>query len=186
MASAEAEAMMASRALELGPIGRHVAERIGQMRRDRGWEQRQVAERVTAAGRPMSASAISKVESGARRVDVDDLVAIAAALEVSPALLLLAAPAEHLPEQPAAAEPTSVEAAIREDIEQLGDLEDLEPTLAQMAYRLAREIDSGGEDSGKTLPALSRELREVIRQLTEGRDDPDDEDDGLDDLADPS
>lgn len=34
-----------------------------------------------------------------------------------------------------------VEKAVRDDIEQLGDLVGVEPSLSEMAYRLAREID---------------------------------------------
>ncbi len=37
----------------------------------------------------LSASAISQIENGARRVDVDDLFALAIALDVTPALLLM-------------------------------------------------------------------------------------------------
>ncbi|MGW3346784.1 helix-turn-helix domain-containing protein [Nonomuraea rubra] len=179
---------MASRAVEISATGRHVAESIARLRRDRGWEQRDLAEHVTKAGRAMSASVLSKIESGARRVDVDDLVAIATALEVTPALLLLAAPAGELgaalstPSTPAA-RPESVAAAVLADIEALGDLVGLEPSLAQMALRLAVEIDHGG-DGGKLLPALNRELRITLQQLADGRQDEDD-DDGLGDLDSP-
>lgn len=75
-----------------------------------------------------------------------------------------------------------VETAVREDIEALGDLVGVEPTLSEMAYALAREIDSGGGDDGKLLPQLNRELRATLAQLLEGRGAEEDDDD-LGDLA---
>jgi hypothetical protein len=78
----------------------------------------------------------------------------------------------------------AVERAVRDDVEQLGDLVGVEPTLAQMAYRLAREIDAGGGEDGKQLPQLNRELRQTLAQLLEGRA-ADDDDDDLGDLGSP-
>lgn len=178
---------MATRPVEIGKMGEHVAATVGRLRRDRGWEQRELAERVTVVGRPMSSSLISKIESGARRVDVDDLVALAAALEVSPALLVLAAPAgaESDPE-PGLDDGTtaqSVADAVDGDIEALGDLVGVEPSLAQMARRLARQIDAGADD-GRLLPALNRELRATLSQLLEVHE-PEEDDDDLGDLAAP-
>lgn len=91
-----------------------------------------------------------------------------------------------------------VEKAVREDVEQLGDLVGVEPSLSQMAYRLAQEIDrtaggaceSCGEpvaaaEDGKTLPALNRELRQTLQQLLDARPAEEDDDD-LGDLAEPA
>lgn len=77
-----------------------------------------------------------------------------------------------------------VEKAVRDDVEQLGDLVGVEPSLSEMAYRLAQGIDAGGGEDGKQLAALNRELRATLAQLLEGRA-PDDDDDGLGDLATP-
>lgn len=49
---------------------------------------RTFAEKVKEAGRAMSASALSKVENGDRRVDVDDLTVFAYILGTTPAALL--------------------------------------------------------------------------------------------------
>lgn len=90
-----------------------------------------------------------------------------------------------------------VEKAVRDDVEQLGDLGGVEPSLSEMAYTLAHQIDTaasgecdtcgepipGGED-GKLLPQMSRELRQTLAQLLEGRA-TDDDDDDLGDLASP-
>ncbi|MEU0102402.1 hypothetical protein [Streptomyces sp. NPDC006267] len=90
----------------------------------------------------------------------------------------------------------SVEEAVRSDVEQLGDLVGVEPSLSEMAYTLAHQIDlaATGEceacgeaiprgDDGRTLPQLNRELRQTLAQLLEGR--VTDDDDDLGDLAAP-
>lgn len=77
-----------------------------------------------------------------------------------------------------------VERTVREDIEALGGLVGVEPTLAEMAYRLARDIDAGGGDDGRLLPQLNKELRATLKQLVDGRP-ADDDDDDLADLATP-
>lgn len=84
------------------------------------------------------------------------------------------------------ASPTAgpVERAVRDDIEQLGDLVGVEPSLSALAYTLAREIDSDGGEDGRQLHQLSRELRQTLAQLLEGRA-TDDDDDELGNLAAP-
>lgn len=64
------------------------ARAIEILRAERGLSQRQLADRVTALGHPMSNSMLSRIERVQRRCDVDDLIAIAEALHV-PALALL-------------------------------------------------------------------------------------------------
>lgn len=87
---------MANRALELGPVGERVAAHVARVRTRKGWDQKQLSERLAAIGRPMSPSVISKIEQGDRRVDVDDLIALAVALDVYVAGLLL--PLDDSPE----------------------------------------------------------------------------------------
>jgi transcriptional regulator with XRE-family HTH domain len=65
-----------------------VARAIEILRAERGLSQRQLADRVTALGHPMSNTMLSRIERAQRRCDVDDLIAIAEALHV-PALALL-------------------------------------------------------------------------------------------------
>ncbi len=50
---------------------------------------RDLSARLEELGRPLSHATISEIERGARRVDVDDLTTLAAALGVSPASLLM-------------------------------------------------------------------------------------------------
>jgi len=64
------------------------ARAIEILRAERGLSQRQLADRVTALGHPMSNTMLSRIERAQRRCDVDDLIAIAEALH-APALALL-------------------------------------------------------------------------------------------------
>ncbi|MFE7559657.1 hypothetical protein [Kitasatospora sp. NPDC057500] len=77
-----------------------------------------------------------------------------------------------------------IEEAVREDIEALGDLLGVEASLAAMAIRLAVELDAGGGEDGRQVPALNRELRSTLKQLVDGRGVADDDDD-LGDLGTP-
>ncbi|MFE9402341.1 helix-turn-helix domain-containing protein [Streptomyces sp. NPDC006530] len=79
---------MPPRPLEIGPAGRAAAHAIERSRSAHGYSLRQLAARVTALGRPMTFTALSRIERTVRRCDVDDLVAIAAALGVPPHVLL--------------------------------------------------------------------------------------------------
>lgn len=80
---------MAARPIEHGPTGRVVAANISRFRDLRGLRLAGLSERMTGVGRPLSLTVLSAIENGSRRVDVDDLVAISAALEVSPAAMLM-------------------------------------------------------------------------------------------------
>lgn len=182
---------MAGRSIEIGDVGQQVSAAVAELRRRRGWDQKRLAQLVSEAGRPMSASMVGKIETGARRVDVDDLVALAFALEVSPGRLLLSANRD--PEDvPAAADPFDdgagpgrVKAQVLDDIAALGDLEALDPTaptLAAVAVRLAQEIDTPGAFS---LHSLTKELRAVMAEIRSLAPEEPDDDDDLDDLATP-
>lgn len=90
---------MGTRRVRLGPTGEAVRQHLRDLRRRLGVGQRsadpepvtlrEVSERLSEAGRPLSLNTLSEIENGARRVDVDDLTAIARALQVSPLNLLL-------------------------------------------------------------------------------------------------
>lgn len=183
---------MAGRAIEIGDVGKQVATVVAELRKRRGWDQKRLAELVTEAGRPMSASMLGKIEGGGRRVDVDDLVALAFALEVSPARLLLSAhrdpddQAAHGQDEPGQG-PGPVSVATRDDIDVLGDLEGLEgpaPTLAALALRLAQEVDKGASEAGP-LHQLSKELKSTLMELRALLPEEPPSDDDLDDLAAP-
>ena len=82
--------------VETGPAGHRAAANVRALRNARGLTLAQLSDRMTAAGRPIIPSGLGKIEQGLRSVDVDDLVALAIALHVSPNRLLL--PAEARPD----------------------------------------------------------------------------------------
>ncbi|KOV19175.1 helix-turn-helix domain-containing protein [Streptomyces sp. XY152] len=79
---------MTARSLEIGPAGIRAARTTEVLRAERGLGQRQLAARCTALSRPMSITMLSRIELAKRRCDIEDLVAIAEALQVSPTALL--------------------------------------------------------------------------------------------------
>ncbi|MGV0624537.1 helix-turn-helix domain-containing protein [Mycolicibacter minnesotensis] len=80
---------MGRKAIEVGLTGRTVAANIARFRGLRGLTLAELSARMTEVGRPMTGNTLSAIENRSRRADVDDLVAIAAALSVSPAALLM-------------------------------------------------------------------------------------------------
>ena len=77
------------RDIQLSPASRAVAANLMRLRK----AQRLTTTRLSAAldelGQPIHASGITRIEKGERRVDVDDLVALAKALNVRPEQLLM-------------------------------------------------------------------------------------------------
>jgi len=79
---------MGRRAIEQGPSGRNVQLNVKRLRAAQRLTTRQLANQLTSIGRPIDATGITHIEKGRRRVDVDELVALAAVLKVEPAQLL--------------------------------------------------------------------------------------------------
>jgi hypothetical protein len=73
--------------IDLGPIGTAVAANIERLRENLSYAE--LSRRLTALGRPIAPLGLTRIRDHQRRVDVDDLVALAMALDVSPATLLL-------------------------------------------------------------------------------------------------
>lgn len=71
----------------LGPTGKAVADNIKRLRGDMQYVK--LADRLKQLGRPIPTLGLRKIESYERRVDADDLVALAVALGVSPISLLV-------------------------------------------------------------------------------------------------
>jgi len=74
------------RSVSLDVTGQHVREAVKNLRKAAGLTHQQVCDR---AGGAISRTAISDIERGVRKVDVDDLMHLALALDVSPLDLLL-------------------------------------------------------------------------------------------------
>jgi 8-oxo-dGTP pyrophosphatase MutT (NUDIX family)/transcriptional regulator with XRE-family HTH domain len=73
----------------LGAVGGYVIENIRLLREERRLAYTELSALLSEGGRPIPTLGLSRIEKGKRRVDVDDLVAIAAALGVNPSALLL-------------------------------------------------------------------------------------------------
>lgn len=73
----------------LGPVGRNVVHNVRELREARGMTYKELSDRLAALGRPIPVLGLSRLEKGERRVDADDLTALAIALRVNPSALLL-------------------------------------------------------------------------------------------------
>lgn len=71
---------------DIGPTGKTVARNLKRLRGN--VTLRELQQRLRGVGREISASGIQKIEAGVRRVDVDDLVALAVVLGANPNALL--------------------------------------------------------------------------------------------------
>jgi transcriptional regulator with XRE-family HTH domain len=78
---------MATRRVEIGLTGETVRANIKRLRR--GMTLRDLSDHMAKVVRPMAHNTISEIERGARRCDVDDLMALSEALGVSPLALLM-------------------------------------------------------------------------------------------------
>ncbi len=85
---------MANTKMQRGPATERVAENVKTIRRARDLQLEDVSKTLSSLGWPISVSTLSKIELGQRRVDVDDLIALAVALGVTPNRLLLPAEAD--------------------------------------------------------------------------------------------
>ena len=77
------------RKIEPGPTSEQVSRNVRALRERQGLTLQELAERLAQIGWPILASGLSKIEQGDRRVDADDLMALAVALNASPLTLLL-------------------------------------------------------------------------------------------------
>lgn len=80
---------MVGREPDYGPTARAVAENITLLRERQQLTFTRLSERLEKIGWPLNPAAVRRVENCERRVTVDDLVAFAIALKVSPATLLM-------------------------------------------------------------------------------------------------
>jgi transcriptional regulator with XRE-family HTH domain len=72
----------------LGPVGEQVVQNVEELRKIRGLSLRALAAALGELGRPIGPNQLHALSQGARRVDADDLVALAIALGVNPNALL--------------------------------------------------------------------------------------------------
>lgn len=73
----------------LGVTGERLRINLKLLRESRGFSYRELSEKLDAVGRPIPTLGLSRIEKGERRVDADDLVALALVLGVNASALLL-------------------------------------------------------------------------------------------------
>lgn len=80
---------MAGKKTEIGHTGATVAENVARLREAQRITYAEMSRILGEAGRPIPPLGLRRIEAGERRIDVDDLVALAVALNVSPITLLM-------------------------------------------------------------------------------------------------
>jgi transcriptional regulator with XRE-family HTH domain len=70
-------------------VGPALGRQLRRIRRRKGWSQQRLSEELKALGHVLHPTAVLKVEKGTRAVTVEELLGLAAALNVPPVLLLL-------------------------------------------------------------------------------------------------
>jgi transcriptional regulator with XRE-family HTH domain len=80
---------MAGKKSDLGPTGVNVTHAVRRLREARHLTYAELSRQLADMGREIPPLGLRRIESGERRVDADDLVALAAALNVSPITLLM-------------------------------------------------------------------------------------------------
>lgn len=73
----------------LGPTGETVAGNVLRLRQEQRLTYVELSARLASAGRNIPVLGLRRIERGERRVDADDLVALAMVLGVNPSALLL-------------------------------------------------------------------------------------------------
>lgn len=68
----------------------------------------------------------------------------------------------------------AVERQVRADLERLGDLPGIAPSLAELAYRLAGSLDSSDKLEGRELAPVAAQLRATLEAIAEAVGDDDD------------
>ncbi|MGO2811567.1 helix-turn-helix domain-containing protein [Brevibacterium aurantiacum] len=80
--------------LELGPTGFAVADAVRKYRQNNDYTYAQLEQRLTEIGHRIPVLGLRRIEAAARRVDMDDFIALAAALNVPPLSLVANVPAD--------------------------------------------------------------------------------------------
>lgn len=153
----------------LGPTGEVVRANIARFRA--GMQYKELAERLADLGRPIPTLGLRRIEAGERRVDVDDLVALAIALNVTPNALLMEPREDLEPANMTAAEgstnvdawawlagagPLSLAGRVLYD---LPGLDSSERYAVEAFRRRTSPLNIAADDDGESFRALQDEIR---------------------------
>lgn len=94
--------------MDIGPTAQTLSENLKRLREAKGLTYTQISKRLADGGRSVSPLAVRRIEEGERRADVDDLMALATALDVSPTYFLM----PHTEEPAATVEVTGLPDAV--------------------------------------------------------------------------
>jgi transcriptional regulator with XRE-family HTH domain len=73
---------MMEKRIEIAALGRVVADNVALLRRARGMQYKQLAHALANEGRTIPALGLRRIEAYQRRIDVDDLAALAVVFDV--------------------------------------------------------------------------------------------------------
>ncbi|MFE5788950.1 MULTISPECIES: helix-turn-helix domain-containing protein [Rhodococcus erythropolis group] len=90
-----AESTNKKNANALGVSGRTAADNVKRIRTAKNLTYADLSRRLTELDRPIATLGLSRIESYERRIDVDDLIALSIALDVSPNTLLTPYTEDH-------------------------------------------------------------------------------------------
>jgi transcriptional regulator with XRE-family HTH domain len=99
----------------LGPVGVNVTNTVRHFREKRRLGYAELNRKLAELGRDIPPLGLRRIESGERKVDVDDLVALALALDVSPLALLLTTETSSVTPQGGIGTPSVIWACARGD-----------------------------------------------------------------------
>jgi len=138
---------------EAGPVGRNLIANVEWLRAERGLSLNRLSALLEEAGRPVPPLGLSRMIKAGRRVDVDELAALAAVLGVTPDVLLA-------PLGERAGDPLPDHAAIdaaRQLAARIGDL-----LAARGDPEAARD---GSEALGRALRRVQLEAEELLADV---------------------
>lgn len=159
----------------LGATGEQVRANVERIRKAQGLTYKELSDRLAANGRPIPTLGLSRIDRGERRIDADDLVALAVVLGVNPNALLFPDVADSTPVEITGAERvnTAYEAWQWADgFEPLRDEDDPDEFHVRVRPRGRRRLVRFGERSADELA----KVRATDQQIANSGQYPDPED----------
>lgn len=168
---------MAGKKSELGPVGNIAADNVKRIRERQRLTFAELSRMLEEIGRSIPPLGLRRIESGERRIDADDLVALAVVLNVSPLALLLPTEASQLTSQGQEYEPRVIwEWAqghtpldrTRDPAEQLAFVRESNPVMYEQvrAEQEAGKVNANPVAVGRVI--AKRQRQEVRDRLTDG------------------
>jgi transcriptional regulator with XRE-family HTH domain len=129
---------------DIGEITLRVARNVGLLRQHRAMSLEALAIALEAEGRALNPSSLSKLERGLRRIDLDDLSALASALGVSDQQLMTT-DVNWLLGRGFTADVSPDETQALQRLDEFNRLRAFEERILAAVEDLAREADHNGE-----------------------------------------